>query len=70
LIDLSDVNTLAAEEKDNHFVTRALTAFSIAALAGIDDSLAASCVVDESLDDGIDGFYFDRSQHIGYLGAC
>ena len=67
LIDISDVDNLPAADKDNHFLTRALSAFSIAALTRADDSVAAASVVDESQDDGIDGFYFDRSEHIGYL---
>ena len=67
LIDVSDVNTMHPEEKENHFLTRALTAFSIAAAAKVDDVVAAGSVVDESLDDGIDGFFFDRTEHVAYL---
>jgi hypothetical protein len=67
LIDMSDVTTQDAEERDGHFLTRALAAFSIAALAKIDDTAAAKSVVDEYHDDGIDAFYFDRIEHVAYL---
>src|SRR5437660_4184874 len=67
LIDMSDVTTQDAEEKDCNFLTRALAAFSMAALAKIEDNVAAKSVVDEYHDDGIDAFYFDRSEHVAYL---
>src|ERR1700734_2472475 len=67
LVDISDVNTLAPDEKENHFLTRALAAFAVAAAAKVEDSIAAASVVDEPKDDGIDAFYFDRSEHICYL---
>jgi hypothetical protein len=64
---LSDVRTEDPDEKDNFFLTRALAAFSIAAVAKVDDAVAAASVVDETHDDGIDAFYFDRVEHVGYL---
>jgi hypothetical protein len=67
LIDISDVTGRSDEDRENHFLTRALSAFSIAATAKIDDVTAAACVVDEPHDDGIDAFYFDRIEHVGYL---
>lgn len=67
LIDLSDVGTANAEDRENHLLTRSLAAFSIAALAKVDDATAAKSVVDECQDDGIDGFFFDRVEHIAYL---
>ena len=67
LIDMTDVKTENPEERDNFFLSRALAAFSIAALAKVDDAAAAESVVDETHDDGIDGFYFDRVEHVGYL---
>lgn len=66
-VDVSDVNTVVPEERENHFLTRALAAFSIAAVAKVDDAVAAGSVVDEPLDDGIDAFYFDRVEHVCYL---
>jgi hypothetical protein len=67
LIDISDITTTDAEEKDANFLSRALAAFSIAAVAKIDDSTAAGSVVDEYHDDGIDAFFFDRIEHVAYL---
>src|SRR6266853_815813 len=67
LIDMTDVHTVNVAEKDNHFLSRALAAFAISALARVDDVIAANSVVDESQDDGIDAFYFDSSEHICYL---
>jgi len=67
LIDLADVHTVLPEEKENHFLTRALAAFSVAAIARVDDSLASQSVVDEAYDDGIDAFFFDRAEHVCYL---
>ncbi len=67
LIDVSDVNTGSPEEKETHFLTRALAAFSIAAIAKIDDTAASGSVIDESKDDGLDAFYFDRTEHVCYL---
>lgn len=67
LIDMSDVTTSNAEERDSKFLSRALAAFAIAAVAKTDDVSAAQSVVDEFHDDGIDAFYFDRTEHIAYL---
>lgn len=68
LIDMSDVkDTTPAEEKESLFLTRALAAFSVAAIARIDDVVAAQAVVDEYGDDGIDAFLYDRDEHVCYL---
>lgn len=67
LIDMSDITATDPEERDTNFLTRALVAFSISALAKIDDAAAANAVVDEYHDDGIDGFYFDRIEHVAYI---
>jgi hypothetical protein len=67
LIDMSDIDTPNIEDRESQFLTRALAAFSIAALAKIDDTAAAKAVVDEYHDDGIDAFYFDRTEHVAYL---
>jgi hypothetical protein len=64
---MSDVTTTNLDDRDSQFLTRALAAFSIAALAKIDDASAAKSVVDEYHDDGIDAFYFDRIEHVAYL---
>src|ERR1700685_1625817 len=68
LIDVSDVPATASpDDKESQFLTRALTAFAIAALAKTDDTTAANAVVDGYHDDGIDGFFFDRVEHRAYL---
>jgi hypothetical protein len=67
LIEMADVQKLQPGDQENHFLSRSLAAFSIASSARIDDITAARSVVDESKDDGIDAFYFDRSEHVCYL---
>ncbi|HLW72122.1 MAG TPA: AIPR family protein [Candidatus Binataceae bacterium] len=68
LIDLSDLGpNCPSDERENFFLTRSLAAFAIAELAGVDDKIAAASVVDGSKDNGIDGFYFDNSEHVCYL---
>jgi hypothetical protein len=65
LVDMSDVPD--GPDRDVKFLSRALAAFSIAALTKADDATAAQAVVDEYQDDGIDAFFFDRTEHIVYL---
>ncbi|HXD89527.1 MAG TPA: hypothetical protein VNU00_00615, partial [Candidatus Binataceae bacterium] len=68
LIDLSDLKpTLPTEERENHFLTRALAAFAIAELASVDDAIAAAGVVDGPGDNGIDAFYFDHEERLCYV---
>jgi len=67
LVDISDITTTDPEEKEANFLSRALAAFAIAATAKIDDTIAAKSVVDEFHDDGIDAFFFDRTEHVAYL---
>src|ERR1700723_1565014 len=67
LIDLADQAKASIENRESHFLTRSLAAFSVAELAKVDDHVAAASVTDESGDDGIDAFYFDRTEHICYL---
>jgi hypothetical protein len=67
LIDFSDITTTNAEERESNVLSRELAAFAVAAAAKIDDSLAAKAVVDEFHDDGIDAFFFDRTEHVAYL---
>jgi len=56
LIDLSDTND---STRDDCFLTRGLSAFVIAELAGVEDHVAASAVLDGFGDNGIDALYFD-----------
>src|SRR5579863_5888224 len=68
LIDLSDVKVgTSDEDKENYFLTRSLAAFSVAAIAKVDDTVASQSVVDEFQDDGIDAFLYDRDEHVCYL---
>jgi hypothetical protein len=64
---MSDITTLDKEQRETHFLTRSLSAFVISAVAKVDDDIAALSVVDESQDDGIDAFYFSKTDHIAYL---
>lgn len=64
---MSDVTTTSATDRESKFLSRALAAFAIAAAAKTDDIIAAQSVVDEFHDNGIDAFYFDRTEHIAYL---
>lgn len=66
-IDMADVTTTDATQRESHFLSRALAAFAVAAVAKTDDVTGAKSVVDEFQDDGIDAFYFDRTEHIAYL---
>lgn len=68
LIDLSDLSPDSPpSEKDNFFLSRALSAFVVAELASIDDKIAVKAVVDGSRDNGIDAFYFDQKEQVCYL---
>jgi hypothetical protein len=67
LIDISDIHTMSAEDKETHFLSRALAAFAVSEVAKINDRSAAEAVVDQQDDDGIDAFYWDRSEHTCYL---
>jgi hypothetical protein len=67
LVDMADIKATDGTQRENHFLSRALAAFSVAAVAKTDDVTAAKSVVDEFQDDGIDAFYFDRTEHIAYL---
>jgi hypothetical protein len=64
LIDLSDVKD---PNKQDAFLTRSLAAFVIAELTECDDSTAASSVLDEGGDNGIDALYYDPAELVCYL---
>lgn len=65
LIDLSDVKD--PNKKQDAFLTRGLAGFVIAELGGADDAVAASSVLDEYGDNGIDALYYDPSELVCYL---
>src|SRR5580704_7045204 len=66
-LDMSDVLAADPGVRDTHFLSRAIGGFSIGDVGKIYDARALQSVVDEFKDDGIDGFYFDRVEHIAYL---
>jgi hypothetical protein len=67
LVETDDIHTASAEDKEVHFLSRALAAFAIAEIAKTDDKSAAASIVDEQNDDGIDAFFWNRTEHICYL---
>ena len=64
LIDTSDASRC---QENDHFLTRGLSAFVIAALAQAKDPEAAQSVVDEGGDGGIDAVYFNATERRCYL---
>ncbi len=59
LIDLSDVANKGTEDKENHFLTRAYTAYTLQILSGLPPEICAKNVVDGYDDNGIDLIHFD-----------
>jgi hypothetical protein len=67
-IDLSDLsNSVDGAKREDCFLTRGLSAFVIAELAGVPDQFAAASVVDCFHDNGIDALYFDAPERVCYL---
>jgi hypothetical protein len=69
LIDLSDLSNSNWPEahREDCFLTRGLAAFVIAELSGVADQIAATSVVDEFRDNGIDALYYDAPEQVCYL---
>ena len=67
IIDLSDVKKHSQVEQDNHFRTRALAAFVVKAMTGIDSGDAARTVTDGTADNGVDAIYIQREPPTLYL---
>ena len=61
-IDLSDVASAPADQKEKILLTRSLAAFSIAELGNIDEQTAAQGVTDGTGDNGIDSVYYDAAE--------
>ncbi len=57
-IDLSDFSNWPPVHREDCFLTRGLAAFVIAELSGVADQIAATSVVDEFGDNGIDALEF------------
>src|SRR5947209_8351816 len=58
LIDISDARN--DDDKENFFLTRAYTAYTLQILAQLDATTASSTIVDGFDDNGIDAIYFDK----------
>jgi hypothetical protein len=67
LIDLYDVQTASAEQKEACRLTRSLAAFAVAELGDVDDVTAAKAVTDGTGDNGIDAVYYDAAEKNCYL---
>lgn len=64
-IDLSDARS--GEERENYFLTRAFSAYSLQVLAGVDLNTSVNSIVDGYDDNGIDLIYFDRKNKLLWL---
>jgi len=62
LIDISDVTTTKAEEREKNLLSRALAAYTIQLLAIVSSEIAAKSVTDGYDDNGIDAIFFDKAQ--------
>ena len=67
LIDMSDWANKSEAERRKAFLSRALAAICIKTFANTDDATAASSIVDEFGDGGIDAIFFDQSSDTFYF---
>jgi hypothetical protein len=67
LIDLTDVANLQEHDRETVLLTRALAAFAVAHLAGLDPAEAAMTVTDGSGDNGVDALHYDRNSRTLYV---
>lgn len=61
LIDLADVASAPEPQQESAFLTRALAAFALQRVCGVDEKTAAAAVVDGSGDNGLDAILVDAS---------
>lgn len=66
-LDASDIERHDAKAKENHFLTRSLSAFVIHALCGCDIPTACRSITDGADDNGIDSIYISKSTLTIYL---
>lgn len=59
LIDLDDVKHKGEEEVENHFLTRAYTAYTLQVLSGLAPEICSTNIVDGYKDNGIDLIHYD-----------
>ena len=68
LVDLSDIApSTQGPQRENFVLTRSLSAFALAQIAGIDDAFAADAVIDGPQDNGLDAIYYDPTEHVCYI---
>ncbi len=67
LIDLSDLGDLSAEDRENHFLTRALAALSLSYIANLPPEDAAKAITDGYHDNGLDAVYYQPSERMLYI---
>ncbi|WP_394899950.1 AIPR family protein [Clostridium butyricum] len=67
LIDLDDQPKATPEQKENLFLTRALSAYAINTFVDVEKEEIVSYIVDGYDDNGIDAFYLDEDKDIFYL---
>lgn len=66
-IDMSDVKDRSLDDRKKRFLTRALAAYAIQSLGGIDLKTSAQSVVDGYEDNGLDALYYEEKNKILWL---
>lgn len=66
LIDLDDCPSSGAD-RENHFLSRALAAYSVHFLSGADPKVCAASITDASDDNGLDAIYYEPGRKILFL---
>jgi hypothetical protein len=66
-IDMSDWNGRPPDDAKSAFLSRAVAALCVKALAGIDADLAARSITDGFNDNGIDAIFFDQKKDILFI---
>lgn len=64
-IDISDARS--EQDKENFFLTRSFTAYTLQVLANIDPDVASNSIVDSFDDNGLDAIYYDRKNKYLWL---
>ncbi|MBR0669956.1 AIPR family protein [Neoroseomonas soli] len=67
LIDLRDVANLQEADREKVLLSRALAAFAVAQLAGLEPEHAAAAVTDGAGDNGVDALHYDRATRTLYI---
>jgi len=66
-IDMTDVTTSDSAQRESHFLSRALAAFTLESQAATTAEVACDAVIDGFDDNGIDLVYFDQQNYVLYL---